>query len=57
MRPIDADSFVSVLQSVADSLRGGDCSEWLRGYVDGLDAVYRALLGFDTITLKEAREQ
>lgn len=57
MRPIDADSFVNVLKSVADNLRGGDCNEWLRGYVDGLDAVYRALLGVDTITLKEAREQ
>lgn len=57
MKPIDADAFVSVLQSAADSLRGGDCSEWLRGYVDGLDAVCRALLGVDAITLKEAREQ
>lgn len=57
MRPIDADAFASVLKSVADSLRGGDCNEWLRGYVDGLDAVYRTLLGFDTIILKEAREQ
>lgn len=55
MRPIDADAFVSVLQLVADSLRGGDCGEWARGYVDGLDAVHRTLLGVDTITIDDLR--